>query len=96
MFTLVALLVDCCDFLSQAQEETEEVMSLVITSVPVLSSCLPLLGYLGAPLVACQHLMEEFLHAPHQCKLDVLGTLETQLSCHPTIDSGSPNLETLP
>ena len=45
---LVALLVDCDDFLSQAQEETEEVMSLVKTSVPVLSSCLPLLGYLGA------------------------------------------------
>ena len=76
MFHLVALLVDCGDFLSQAQEETEEVMSLVITSVPVLSSYLPLLELLGAPLVAYRHLMVEFLHAPHQCKLDVLGTLE--------------------
>ena len=93
---LEALLVDCDDFLSQAQEETEEVMSLVITSVPVPNSCLLLLGYPGAPLVTCQHLMEEFPHVPHLCKLYVLGTLETQLSCHPAIDSESPNLETLP
>ena len=70
-------------------------MSQVPTWVSRLRCCLPPIELLGAPLVASRHVMVEFLHAPHQCKLDVLGTLETQLSCYSAIGSGSRDLETL-
>ena len=92
---LEAPLEECDGSRNQAQEETEEVMSLVASWVSMLRSRPPPLELLEAPLVACRHLMMEILRAPHQCKLDVLGTLETQLSCHPATGSGSPKLWTL-
>ena len=70
-------------------------MSLVATWVSMLRSCLPPLELLGAPLVAGRHPMAGFLRAPHLCRLDAPGTLETQLSCHPAIGSGFRDLITL-
>ena len=92
---LEAPLENCDGSRNQAQEETEGVMSLVATWVSMLRSCLPPLELLGAQLVTGRHPMVEFLSAPHLCILDVPGTLETQLSCHPATGSGSPDLGTL-
>ena len=63
--------------------------------VPMLNSCLLPLERLEAPLVDGQHLKAGFLRALHLCRLDALETLETQLSCHPTVSSGSRDLGTL-
>ena len=70
---------NCDGARNQAQEETEKVMSQVALWVSMLRSCLRPLELLGALLVDGQHPMAGFLRAPLLCRLDVTGTLETQL-----------------
>ena len=70
---------NCDGSRNQAQEETEEVMSQVTMWVSMLRSCLLPLELLGVPLVDGQHPMAGFLRAPHLCRLDAPGTLETEL-----------------
>ena len=70
---------NCDGSRTQAQEETVKVMSQVAMWVSMLRSCLPPLEQFGAPLVDAQHPMAGFRRAPHLCRLDVPGTLGTQL-----------------
>ena len=56
-------------------------MSLVVTLVPVLSSCPPPLDSLGAQLVAGRHPMVEFLRAPHVIQQLVLDLQTSRLFC---------------
>ena len=86
---------NCDGSRNQAQEETEDLMSQVAMWVSMRRSCLLPVERLETPLLDGQHLMAEFLRAPHLCRLDAPGTVETQPSCHPAVVSQSPDLGTL-
>ena len=78
------------------QGETEEAMSEAALWVTRPMPCLPLLPQHEVLLVDGPDLLAGRPHVPHRCGLDVLETLGTQLSCHPTVGSGSREIGILP
>ena len=89
------LLEDCLDSHCQFRESKGEVMSKLVQWASKLMPCLPHSQQHEVQPMDDLHLLAGRPHVPHRCRLDVLGPLETQLSCHPTIDSAPQGLETL-